>query len=377
MEPALKHRLIGAAVISALAIIFLPMLVVGGDPNAAVSKVPLKAPTAPAGDFETKELPLVTPSQAVPAGGVVGMNTSKSASPSQPAPEPPNASPAAASGVASLAVASGANPASASPANAATAGVAPIASGKLAPAAAAPAAPASVASAASPAALPAPPPIPAESAGGHYVVSLGTYSNAVNARALVSSLKAKQLPAYAEAVTMRGGPALRVRIGPFQQRGDAEAARLKAQQLRADMPANVIALDAAAPAPEPAASPAKAPPPAGTAAATAPHAVPAASGKTPVPAPSPSTDKPTPAPAAAARGFAIQVGAFGAQAQAEALRDKLRAAGFVAYSEKVHTESGERWRLRVGPVADRDGATRLQADLKAKEKLDGLVVPYP
>lgn len=370
MEPALKHRLIGAAVISALAIIFLPMLIVGNDPNASVSKVPLKAPAAPAGNFQTKELPLVTPPPNVPAGGVVGMNASPAASPmasSVASPMASPASPAAPTPAASPSVI-------ASPASPAAVPVVP-ASGKAPPPAASPAGiVAAAASPASPAALPEPPPIPAANAGGRYVVSLGTYANAANAQALVNSLKARQIPAYSETVTMAGKPAQRVRIGPFQQRGDAEAARLRAQQLRSDMPANVVALDAATPAPEGVASSPKAPAPA-TAAPPSPHASPAASGKTPVVAAPPSSEKPS--PAAAAHGYAIQIGAYGAQAQADAMRDKLRAAGFVAYSEKVQTESGVRWRLRVGPVADRDGASRLQGELKAKVRLDGIVVTYP
>lgn len=361
MEPALKHRLIGAAVISALAIIFLPMLIVGNDPNASVSKVPLKAPAAPAGNFQTKELPLVTPPPNVPAGGVVGMNASPAASP-MASPMASPASPAAPAAAASPSVI-------ASPASSAAAPVVP-ASGKAPPPAASPAGiVAAAASPASPAALPEPPPIPAANAGGRYVVSLGTYANAANAQALVNSLKTRQIPAYSETVTMAGKPAQRVRIGPFQQRGDAEAARLRAQQLRSDMPANVVALDAATPAPEGVASSPKAP--------ASPHASSAASGKSPVVAAPPSSEKPAPSPAAAAHGYAVQIGAYGAQAQADAMRDKLRAAGFVAYSEKVQTESGVRWRLRVGPVADRDGASRLQGELKAKVRLDGIVVTYP
>lgn len=368
MEPALKHRLIGAAVISALAIIFLPMLIVGNDPNASVSKVPLKAPVAPAGNFQTKELPLVTPLPNVPAGGVVGMNASAAASP-MASPMASPASPAAPAAAASPSVI-------ASPASSAAVPVVP-ASGKTPPPAASPAGlVAPTASPTSPAALPEPPPIPAANAGGRYVVSLGTYANAANAQALVNSLKARQIPAYSETVTMAGKPAQRVRIGPFQQRGDAEAARLRAQQLRSDMPANVVALDAATPAPEGVASSPKAPAPAAAAPAS-PHASSAASGKSPVVAAPPSSEKPAPSPAAAAHGYAIQIGAYGAPAQADAMRDKLRAAGFLAYSEKVQTESGVRWRLRVGPVADRDGASRLQGELKAKVRLDGIVVTYP
>ena len=73
MEPALKQRLIGAAVLVALAVIFLPLLVQGPAPESGVSDVPLEMPDTPAGEYETRDLPLVTPGEAS-ASGVVGMD---------------------------------------------------------------------------------------------------------------------------------------------------------------------------------------------------------------------------------------------------------------------------------------------------------------
>ena len=75
MEPALKQRVIGAVVLIALAVIFLPMLIKGPAPESGASNVPLELPKAPGGDFETRELPLVTPGPA-PATGIVGMDAS-------------------------------------------------------------------------------------------------------------------------------------------------------------------------------------------------------------------------------------------------------------------------------------------------------------
>ena len=51
MESGLKQRLIGAAVLVALAVIFLPMLVQGPAPESGVSDVPLTMPEAPQGDY--------------------------------------------------------------------------------------------------------------------------------------------------------------------------------------------------------------------------------------------------------------------------------------------------------------------------------------
>lgn len=393
MEPVLKHRLIGAAVLSALAIIFLPKLIVGKDPDQIAKQVPLTAPAAPKGQFDTQELPLDTPASNVPAGGVVGMNASH-----------PLASPAASSALSSSAneaavtsaVASAPAAAAASPASPAGAAIAspakpdatsvPVASGKS------PAVAGGAASPASTAALPVGSPateaaaIPAAQSGGHYVVSLGTYSNAGNAHALVASLKGKGLPAYADAVSMSGGKSgTRVRIGPFQQRGDAEAARLRAQQIRTDMPANVVALDAATPAADVPIAPATAASPkANPASASKPQAVDGKAGKPSAAASgknasaSPAADQPAvPSPAAAGRGYAVQVSAYASEGEANALRDKLHGAGFVAFVQKIHAESGTRWRVRVGPEADKAAADRLRSELSTKMNLSGMVVDYP
>ena len=85
MDTALKQRLIGAVVLVALAVIFLPMLVKGPAPDSGVSDVPLEVPAAPDGEYETRELPLVTPGNA-PANGAVGLDGQVAAPAAEPAP---------------------------------------------------------------------------------------------------------------------------------------------------------------------------------------------------------------------------------------------------------------------------------------------------
>ncbi len=411
MDPALKHRLIGAAVLSALAIIFLPMLIVGHDKNNTAADVPLTVPGVPGGDFQTRELPLIAPASGVPDGGVVGMDSSHPAAsaPASPAvdangqPLPGAVMPAGVMSASSSSTAA-ASPAIALPAapvatmNAASPTVAPT------PASATPAATTPASTTPAPV-LPLPvatapsAPITAASAGGHYVVSLGTYSNAANAQSLVTSLKGSQLPAYAEPVNVAGKMQTRVRIGPFAQRGDAEAARLKAQQVRTDMPASVTALDAAspaspaspanvlaAPANKPVSVPAIAKPAAIATAATSKPVVPPAStaaipgGKPtpPVVVPPVATSRPVASsPAAAGRGYAVQVSAFRSEDEALTLRDKLRAAGFTAFSERIKADSGTLFRVRIGPEADRDAADHLRTELSTKMGMSGMVVGYP
>jgi DedD protein len=305
MDAPLKQRLIGAAVLVALAVIFLPMLVDGPEPPSATSDVPIDIPTAPARDFETRELPLALPAPApAPTPTPVAEDPNRVVSVEvEPAPRvdalPEDEAPAPAPG----------------PAATATQTPAPV-----------PAPAAATSSAGEPLAAP----------GNRYVVNLGTYANASNASALVASLKAAGLAAYADATQVEGKPAQRVRLGPYAQRGEAEAARLKAARLRTDLTATVVALE-------------------GADAAGAP-----ALARAPV-----------------AAGFAVQIGALTSEADANALRDRARGAGFTAYVERATTEAGTLWRVRVGPELQRANAERLRSEIASRLRVDGVIVTHP
>jgi cell division septation protein DedD len=331
MDTALKQRLIGAVVLVALAVIFLPMLIKGPAPDSGVSDVPLEVPATPGGQYETRELPLVTPGNA-PAGGVVGLD------------EKPATSPASASEAVPL-------------------GTAP------APAAGAM--------------------LPASTAGGNYAVNFGAYATPADADAVISRLKQSSLPAFREPATINGKTAYRVRIGPYAERADAETVRLQASQVRSDVKAQVVTLDAAAPA-TPSAStsvPLAAPAPSVTTQTLPESPKPAQTPPAPAPkpvaaAPKPAAVAPKPAepvakPAASNVGFAVQLGAFSKAADANALRDKLRAGGFSAFVEQVKTDKGTLSRVRVGPVASRVDADKLKAQVAAKVGINGMVRPHP
>lgn len=336
MEPALKQRLWGAVILVALAVIFLPMLIQGPAPDSGVSDVPLTMPDAPAGQYETRELPLVTPGEA-PEGGAVGLDTTT-----------PN--PDAADLASPETPAAGAS--SAQPANAPVSQPVPLGGeGVSAPAAL----PAETVPAPANAALPAP------SAGGDYAVHLGSFASAANAEGLVRSLKQSQLPGFSEPATVNGRSGYRVRVGPYATRADAEAARLRAQQLRSDLRGSVVVLDAEPLASKPASPSVTQPAPA-------------------KPQPSATQPKPvasTPAPGAAGTGFAVQLGAFSKAADANAMRDRLRAAGFSAFVEQVNTDKGALSRVRVGPVVARSEADQLKSQVRAKTGMDGIVRPHP
>ncbi|PPV07816.1 hypothetical protein XBLMG947_0340 [Xanthomonas bromi] len=360
MDTALKQRLIGAIVLVALAVIFLPMLVKGPAPSSGVADVPLEAPAAPTnGEFQTRELPLVTPGNA-PAGGALGMAG---------APAPVQNNPDAAD-------------------------------------------------LAAPSSTPSAP----EVAAGNYAVNFGAYATSADADAVIARLKQAQLPGFSEKTQINGHPAWRVRVGPYADQAQAESARLKAVKVRGDVNAQVVTLDANAAAPAvstPAPAPAPAAKPASSVAAvstTAPAkteslppepAKPAATAPKPADVPKPVPAKPEvakpatakpatakpevaakpepakpaatapAAPAASSVGFAVQLGAFGRPEDADALRDRVRAAGFSAFVEQVRTDKGALNRVRVGPVANRSDAEQLRAQVAAKVGISGMVRPHP
>ena len=331
MDSSLKQRLVGAIVLIALAVIFLPMLVKGPAPDSGVSDVPLDIPAEPRADAMTRDLPLTEPG-ATPQGGAVGMPVAT--------PDAANAEPA---------------------------------QGGLFPAIAA----------------------------GDYAVSFGSYGSAADADKVIAALRSAELPGYREVVRLNGREAQRVRIGPFADRAVAEAARLRAAHVNDTVGAKVVVLDAdaatAAPAstavaaPPPAAVKTQAlpPPPATKPVATAPAQTtkPAAPAPAPVPkpvAPAPAKPVATAPPAPAAKpadtsktGFAVQVGAFAATNEAMALRDKLRGAGFNAFTESVRTDKGTLTRVRVGPAMTRAEADQLKASVQAKLGIAGIVRPHP
>lgn len=323
MDNTLKQRLIGAIVLVALAVIFLPMLIKGPASDAGGEDISLRAPAPPAdGQMQTRELPLVMPAPRA-GGSVTGM-------------------PAAATADTPPAVA------------------------------------------------------PARAAAGDFAVNYGAYANQADAQTVIASLEKAGLTAFHEPATINRQAAWRVRIGPFADRAAAESARLKAAALRADVTPQVVVLDgqggeqqttstAPAPAPAPVAAvptpapavPAPRPEPKPT---TPAPSTPAATVR-PQPQP-PKAEQPAPAPAqpaaAAGRvGWVVQLGAFSNAAEANALRERMRAAGFSAFVEQVPTDHGSLSRVRVGPVASREAAEQLKAQLAARTGSSGMVRQHP
>ncbi|MCP1673715.1 DedD protein [Natronocella acetinitrilica] len=98
-----------------------------------------------------------------------------------------------------------------------------------------------------------------------------------------------------------------------------------------------------------------------------------------VPAPDiPAAEDVPSRPPAEGRAYAVQVGSFRSRDNAIALRDRLRNAGYPAYVEETQSgESSTVYRLRVGPVAEREEARALSARLADQENLEGIIVSNP
>lgn len=297
MEAPLKQRLIGAVVLAALALIFVPMLLKSPDvkdPDSA--DVPLSIPDEPDDDgITTIDIPLDAPAVAAKAPAVA-------------APVPQTAVTAA-------------------PAPAPDAGV-PVDAG------------------------------PAQAAG-QFALVLPTTDDA-GAKTLLAAVRKAGL----NGVVQGNGQRFRVRVGPFNARESAEQARLR---LAATAPGGVVvAMDAAV------ASTAESNPTAPTVKPALPVATPSQAAPVAV---KPAETKPE--PMSAAKGFAVQIGAPASEQAAIGLRDKARAAGFTSFIQPVDTESGRRYRVRIGPEASRESAAALLARVKQNTGIDGIVVAHP
>jgi DedD protein len=110
----------------------------------------------------------------------------------------------------------------------------------------------------------------------------------------------------------------------------------------------------------------------------------------PEPEPEPAAKRPAPDPVVAepkqqppavtessATGmWAVQLGSFGNQQNAERLAAELRKQGQAAFLSQVMTTDGQRHRVRIGPQKDRAAAEAVAAELR-KAGHDVKVLPHP
>lgn len=231
-----RHRLIGAVVLVALAVIGFPLLF-DSQPRPVSVDVPIVIPD------RAKARPLAIPPAPASAPATAGAREPASATAARPASEPARVPAAASLDPREEVIAP--PKARASQERPASAAVAPASR----PAAVAAARPASAAAAApgdgdrARALLEGRDPAKAASAaneGARFVVQVGAYADEDKVRDVRARLERAGLKTYAQTVETKDGRRTRVRIGPFASRAEADKAAARIKNL--DLAASVLAL---------------------------------------------------------------------------------------------------------------------------------------
>lgn len=347
----MKTRLLGAAVLIALAVLFVPMFFSSTPPAAGGDQaVNLAIPPAPDRDLQTRTMDL-TPNAA--SGSSVGVLPTASVSPStgdklatvnigsnrprdvevdpqagQP-PQPTTVTTGTGTSPSQPVIPQQNKPSMSDPRANAPVMIKPAAVSK----------PAVTETPAKPVVAPNSPEPAAPAAGhGSYTLNLSAYSSASGAASLERRVRALGYPVSGRVITQAGQQRTLVTAGPFETRAAAEAARLKITQSISGVPAR-LEQDASL--------------------ESAPASAPVAQAS------------------AKAGGWAVQLAAMSSQADANALRDKLRANGFDGFVDSVQSGGHQLWRVRAGPQTQRSDAQRVHDQIKAKLGLDGNVVAVP
>jgi DedD protein len=80
-------------------------------------------------------------------------------------------------------------------------------------------------------------------------------------------------------------------------------------------------------------------------------------------------------PAASSRAWNVQLGSFASHDNADKLLRQLRAQGFAAYVSSGGSGPSLRYRVRIGPMADRGAAAQAVAKLKGLGRAASIVPP--
>ena len=332
MDSGLKKRLLGAAVLIALAVIFVPMLLPSHSDSGQQS-VSVKIPPEPGSEMQTRVLKVGPDAASAGSSTAAAVNDPDHVATLDLSKNPPQRPATLPTGATQTPVASASASAPASSAPSSSTAVVDVAPTTTPP----PVVPAKApVASAKPEPSPKPEPIaggPGAAAGALYTVNLGIYSDRAHAEKLVANAKQHGFTALATPETFKGKSVLRVRVGPFASRAQAEAARLKLKDFeRVSMTVESGVVNQTGDAP------------ASAVAAGQPG------------------------------GWAVQLAAFGTEDAANKLRDRLRGQGFDGYVDSVSTAKGKLWRVRAGPFASRSVAESTRAEIAQKFNVKGNIV---
>lgn len=166
---------------------------------------------------------------------------------------------------------------------------------------------------------------------GRYLVQVASFSSPGNANNLAATLRENQLPVVMDSVVTGAGRLHRVRVGPFDELADAEGSVARIRTLLSDLAPRVVDLR-------------------------------------------PDENAPVTDPSDPLVRWVVQAGSFSGQSNADELAAQLRDAGFAAFVEMVSDASGVSYKVKIGPVVERQSAVGLAAELRQKLAIDGLVM---
>jgi len=318
MDVALKQRLVGATVLIALAVIVVPMFLGGRSEQGSPDSRKIELPPQPAElDFQTRRYPI---GEEAPGAGAATTGT-------EPAP----------GAVAHVELQSrdfedalqqdAARPQTDSETE-------PAVEDSVAAAAQEPVAePPPPAIEPEPESAPPAPPKPAVqgAADGRYVVQVASFGSVDNANRLAGILQAQGFAVLSDTVKSDVGTLHRVRIGPFASETEANRAVSQVRQSVEGVKPRVVDLQ-----PEVAAQ---------------------------VTSPSDPLVR-----------WVVQVGSFSSSDNADKLVERLRGDGLSAYKEAVSSSGSTIYRVRVGPYVEREEAIRVDARVRERFSLDGVVM---
>jgi DedD protein len=132
-------------------------------------------------------------------------------------------------------------------------------------------------------------------------------------------------------VDSAAGTLHRVRVGPFEERGSAEDVIRRLESSMPDLNPRLLDLR-------------------------------------------PDDEAPVTSPSDPMVRWVVQVGSFSEAGNAEQLVFRLRDAGFAASSRAISNDGALSYKVRVGPVLERDEAVALAASIRSRLGIDGLVM---
>jgi DedD protein len=77
------------------------------------------------------------------------------------------------------------------------------------------------------------------------------------------------------------------------------------------------------------------------------------------------------------KSFALQVGTFSRNENAEKMRDEMRKAGYTAYVHKSTSKGKTSYKVRIGPELEHSVLEKIKSDLKKSRKIDAYIVNHP